>query len=301
MELKVLGSGSATPQLERNPAGTVLTVENFLILIDCGEGTQFRMLQYKVKVSRFKFILISHLHGDHFFGLIGLLSSINMQKRSDPLTVFGPKGLDDIISIQLKHSGTILNFPLTFHIIDTENPGVIVDDEILKINTFPLKHRIPCVGFRVTRKKSKRKILSEKLPANFPVPFYNLLKNGQDVFDELNGKTYKNSEYTTDGQPEKSFSYCSDTIFDETIIPFIANSDLLYHEATFSNEMSERAKSTFHSTAAQAATIAKKAGVGQLILSHFSSRYKTINHILDEAKEIFPNSKLAEEGQNLTF
>ncbi|MCA0363133.1 MAG: ribonuclease Z [Bacteroidetes bacterium] len=301
MELKVLGSGSATPQLERSPAGSVLTVDNFLILIDCGEGTQFRMLRHKVKISRLRYILISHLHGDHFFGLIGLLSTINMQKRTEPLTVFGPKGLDEIITLQLKHSGSAIGFPLFFRTVDTDSPEILFEDEVIKIRTFPLMHRIPCVGFRISKKVSKRKILSEKLPSNFPVPYYNLLKNGHDVVDALSGKTYLNSEFTTEGQPEKIFSYCSDTIFDERIIPFVENSDLLYHEATFSQEMAERAYMTHHSTASQAAIIASKAHVKRLILSHFSSRYKSLDHILEEARAVFQNSFLAEEGQSLNF
>ena len=138
MELKVLGSGSATPQLERSPAGSVLTVDNFLILIDCGEGTQFRMLRHKVKISRLRYILISHLHGDHFFGLIGLLSTINMQKRAAPLTVFGPKGLDEIITLQLKHSGSAIGFPLFFRTVDTDSPEILFEDEVIKIGSYPI-------------------------------------------------------------------------------------------------------------------------------------------------------------------
>ncbi|MDP1818224.1 MAG: ribonuclease Z [Leadbetterella sp.] len=298
MEFRILGTGSATPQLQRNPSAFVVTVDNFLILIDCGEGTQFRLLQYKIKISRLKYILISHLHGDHYFGLIGLLSSLNMQRRTEQLDIFGPQGLDEIIYQQLKYSGSILNFKLEFHVTNPNAFDEILDNDCLKINTFPLKHRIDCTGFLLTKKSSKRKILAEKLPENFPVTFYKLLKEGLDVHDELAGKTYKNSDYTIEGNHEKRLAYCSDTIFDESIVDYIKNTDLLYHESTFLEEQAERAKFTFHSTAIQAATIAKTSNAKRLVIGHFSSRYKTSEQFLVEAKTVFEDSFLAKEGEN---
>ncbi|MCP9767016.1 ribonuclease Z [Lacihabitans sp. LS3-19] len=298
MEFRILGTGSATPQLQRNPSAFTLAIDNFLILIDCGEGTQYRLLQYKIKSFRIKYILISHLHGDHYFGLIGLISTMNMQKRKETLTVFGPKGLNEIITQQLKYSGSILNFKLEFVQTNSEKFEEIFSDDTIKIDSFPLKHRIECTGFLVTKKNSKRKIIADKLPPNFPIPFYRLLKDGFDVNDELNGEVYKNSEYTTEGSNEKKFAYCSDTIFDKSVVKYVKNADLLYHESTFTTELENRAQATFHSTAAQAAQIATLAKVGQLVIGHFSSRYKTEELFLEEAKAVFSQTALAEEGKN---
>ncbi len=301
MEFRILGTGSATPQLQRNPSAFVVTIDNFLILIDCGEGTQYRLLEHKVKISRLRYILISHLHGDHYFGLIGLLSTLNMQKRTEPLVIYGPNGLDEIIGLQLKYSGTILNFKLNFSVTNPTGFNEILNTETIQIKTFPLKHRIDCTGFLLTKKKSKRKILADKLPENFPATFYKMLQEGHDVVDEFSGVTYINDEYTTEGCPEKRLAYCSDTIYDETIVDYIKNVDLLYHEATFLAEHAERAKLTFHTTAAQAASIAQKANVKRLLIGHFSSRYKTIEDFLTEARAVFSDTTLSEEGENFIF
>jgi ribonuclease Z len=298
LEFRILGTGSATPQLQRSPSAFVVTIDNFLILIDCGEGTQFRLLQYKIKISRLRYILISHLHGDHYFGLIGLLSSLNLQRRTEQLDIFGPQGLDEIIYLQLKYSGTILNFKLEFHITNPSDFEEILDNDCLKINTFPLKHRIDCTGFLITKKSSKRKIIAEKLPDNFPVTFFKMLKDGKDIYDQFSGKTYKNQDYTLEGNHEKRLAYCSDTIFDESIAENIKNVDLIYHESTFLEEQAERAKFTFHSTAMQAATIAKISNSKRLVIGHFSSRYKSSEQFLVEAKSIFEDSFLAQEGES---
>jgi ribonuclease Z len=301
LEFRILGTGSATPQLQRNPSAFVVTIDNFLILIDCGEGTQYRLLEHKVKISRLRYILISHLHGDHYFGLIGLLSTLNMQKRTEPLVIYGPNGLDEIIGLQLKYSGTILNFKLNFSVTNPTGFNEILNTETIQIKTFPLKHRIDCTGFLLNKKKSKRKILADKLPENFPATFYKMLQEGHDVVDEFSGITYINDEYTTEGCPEKRLAYCSDTIYDETIVDYIKNVDLLYHEATFLAEHAERAKLTFHTTAAQAASIAQKANVKRLLIGHFSSRYKTIEDFLTEARAVFSDTTLSEEGENFIF
>lgn len=301
MEFRILGTGSATPQLQRNPSAFVVTIDNFLILIDCGEGTQYRLLEYKVKISRLRYILISHLHGDHYFGLIGLLSTLNMQKRTEPLVIYGPNGLDEIIGFQLKYSGTILNFKLNFSVTNPTGFNEILNTETIQIKTFPLKHRIDCTGFLLTKKKSKRKILADKLPENFPATFYKMLQEGHDIVDEFSGITYINEEYTTEGCPEKRLAYCSDTIYDETIIDYIKDVDLLYHEATFLAEHAERAKLTFHTTAAQAASIAQKANVKRLLIGHFSSRYKTTEDFLTEARAVFSDTTLSQEGENFIF
>jgi ribonuclease Z len=301
LEFRILGTGSATPQLQRNPSAFVVTIDNFLILIDCGEGTQYRLLEHKVKISRLRYILISHLHGDHYFGLIGLLSTLNMQKRTEPLVIYGPNGLDEIIGLQLKYSGTILNFKLNFSVTNPTGFNEILNTETIQIKTFPLKHRIDCTGFLLNKKKSKRKILADKLPVNFPATYYKMLQEGNHVEDEFSGITYINEEYTTEGCPEKRLAYCSDTIYDETIIDYIKDVDLLYHEATFLAEHAERAKLTFHTTAAQAASIAQKANVKRLLIGHFSSRYKTTEDFLTEARAVFSDTTLSQEGENFIF
>jgi ribonuclease Z len=298
LEFKILGTGSATPQLQRNPSAFLVTIDNCLLLVDCGEGTQYRLLQYKAKISRLRYILISHLHGDHYFGLIGLLSTLNMQKRTEPLEIFGPKGLDEIIALQLKYSGTILNFKLEFTTTNPDSFDTLLDNDHLKINTFPLRHRIDCTGFLLVQKSSKRKILADKIPENFPIPYFKLLKDGFDVNDDLQGKVYRNADYTSEGHPELKLAYCSDTIFDESIVQYIENADFVYHEATFLQEHSERAQFTFHSTAIQAASIAKAAKAKILVIGHFSSRYKTVDEFLTEAQSVFANTYLAQEGES---
>jgi ribonuclease Z len=298
LEFKILGTGSATPLLDRNPSAFTLSIDNYLILIDCGEGVQQRFLQHKVKYSRINHIFISHLHGDHYFGLIGLISSFNMNKRTEPLYIFGPNGLNDIISLQLKLSNSKLNFNLVFTIINPEVSETIIENDVFKIDTIPLKHRVPCTGFLVIKKASKRKILSNLLPENFPISYIKRLVNGENVFDELSGKNYLNSDYTAEGNQEKRFAYCSDTIFDLSIIDKIKDVDLLYHEATFLTEQQNRAEVTYHTTAAQAAQIAVKANAKKLIIGHFSSRYKTLEQFIIESTSVFAPSHLAVEGEN---
>lgn len=298
MEFKILGTGSATPQLDRNPSAFFLTIDQVLFLIDCGEGTQFRILEHKIKVSRLKYIMISHLHGDHYFGLVGLISSLNLNKRKDPLTIIGPKGLNEILILQFKYSNTILNFELSFIETQSETFNLVLDTETFKIESFPLKHRVPCTGFLITKKASKRKVIKESLPENFPLPYYKLLKDGLDVTNELTGEVFLNKNHTVDGEPEKKIAYCSDTIFDTGIVEYIKNADLVYHEATFLDEHEQRAQQTFHSTASQAAQIANLANAKQLIIGHYSSRYKTTDSHLQEANIHFDAVNLSKEGDN---
>lgn len=298
MEFKILGTGSATPQLDRNPSAFFLTIDQVLFLIDCGEGTQFRILEHKIKVSRLKYIMISHLHGDHYFGLVGLISSLNLNKRKDPLTIIGPKGLNEILILQFKYSNTILNFELSFIETQSDTFNLVLDTETFKIESFPLKHRVPCTGFLIIQKASKRKVIRESLPENFPLPYYKLLKDGLDITNELTGEVFLNKNHTADGEPEKKIAYCSDTIFDTGIVEYIKNADLVYHEATFLDEHEQRAQQTFHSTASQAAQIANLANAKQLIIGHYSSRYKTTDSHLQEANIHFDAVNLSKEGDN---
>lgn len=297
IELLVLGTGSATPQITRHPSAYLLCVENEYFLIDCGEGTQFRLLEYKIKHTRIRNIFISHLHGDHYFGLVGLISSWNLNHRTEDLTIFGPQGLNEIITVQLKYSQTVLNFKLNFVETTPSKSSLVLDHPLFTVETIPLFHRIPCNGYVFRGKSSKRKILKEKLPENFPIPYIHQLKDGQDVYDELSDKTYLASDYTTEGSTSKSFAYCSDTAYHESVIEHVKNVDLLYHEATFTNEHEARAIKTNHSTARQAAIIAHQAGVKKLVIGHYSSRYKDLDIHLAEAKEVFEDSHLAIEGK----
>ncbi|PLK43791.1 ribonuclease Z [Emticicia sp. TH156] len=295
-ELLILGTGSATPTLEHNPSAYLLTLDNEHFLIDCGEGTQFRLLEHKVRSHRIRHIFISHLHGDHYFGLIGLISSWNLNQRKEDLTIYGPKELAEILTIQFKHSQTYLHFKVNFVATDTTVASRIVETPLITVETIPLVHRIDCCGFLFRTKENKRKLLADKLPENFPVPFLKMLKDGLDVQDPLTGQVYKNEAYTVSGGQSKSFAYCSDTAFHEAIIPQLQNVGNIFHEATFTDSELKRAITTNHSTARQAATIAHKAKAGQLIIGHYSSRYKTLDNHLSEAKEVFENTFLATEG-----
>lgn len=279
------------------PSAFVVDFGNESLLIDCGEGTQYQMLKYKVKKSRLKYILISHLHGDHYFGLIGLLNSLNHEGRNEPLVLIGPRGLSEILSVQLRYSGSLLGFHVDFIETNPEIPQTIYSNDKITIKTFPLKHRIACTGFVISEKPQKRKILAEKLPVNFPIAYFKLLQEGKDIKDELSGKIYLNAEYTNDPEPPKTLAYCSDTAYFPEVIPHISNAGLLYHEATFEESLKSRAKLTMHSTAKEAATIAKDANVKRLIIGHFSSRYKILDDILTEAKAVFHDTELSEEGK----
>lgn len=295
MRIKFLGTGSASPHLERHPSACLVSLDNESILIDCGEGTQYRLLQEKSRVSRIRTICISHLHGDHYFGLVGLLSSLSLSQRSEPLLIIGPKPLKEIIEIQLRVAGSKLSYTLDF--LDTEDTKehVVLDNEHFQIISFPLSHRIPCTGFKVVEKKGALKLLRELLPEVFPIPFLVKLKNGEDVVDPISQKVYRSEDYTSPGLPEKSFAYCSDTCYTEKTMQHVKGVDLLYHEATFSNELEKRAKKTFHSTAKEAALIAKGAGVKKLLIAHFSSRYKDLDIFELEAREVFKPTFLVEQ------
>lgn len=294
----VLGTGSATPVINRHPSAFLLSIENESFLIDCGEGTQYRLLEQKVKSSRIRHIFISHLHGDHYFGLVGLLSSWSMNQRKEDLTIFAPRGLDEILTAQFKHSDTRLHYKINFVETDTENAYHLLETNFVNVETIPLHHRIPCCGFLFRSKACKRKIVAEKLPLNFPIPYIKMLKDGLDIHDELSGITYLNEDYTIAGGTSKSFAYCSDTAYNELKINQLQNVDGIYHEATFTDSERKRAEQTNHSTARQAAMIAQQTNAKQLIIGHYSSRYKTLDSHLSEAKETFENTFLAEEGKS---
>lgn len=295
-EVTILGSSSATPVYNRNPTSQVINSNEKLYLIDCGEGTQQQLIKYGIKAAKIDYIFISHLHGDHFFGLVGLLSSLHLHGRVKPLHIFGPKGLDEILNIQFKYSDTQLRYELVFNEVTANKSKVIFENYDVIVETIVLNHRIPCTGFKFTEKKRLRKLIADKLEReHVPIDFYQNLKKGEDI-TLANGKVLKNEDYTTDSPIPRSYAYCSDTLADGSYLENIKDCDLLYHEATFMHDMLERANETHHSTSLQAAEVAKAVGAKKLLIGHFSSRYKTLNGLLEEAQDIFPDTQLALEG-----
>lgn len=297
MKLSVLGCYAATPRSFTNPTSQVLEIKNHLFLIDCGEGTQVQLRRNKIKFSKIRHIFISHLHGDHFFGLVGLISTFRLLNRDTDLHVYGPKGIKQIITLQLKLSNSWTNYPLYFHELDSKKPELIFEDEKVSVETIPLKHRVYTNGFLFREKPGDRKLLINKaVEYNIDVSLYKSLKKGKDVVSE-DGKLIENHLVTSDPNPPKSYAFCSDTAFDTSIISQIKNVSVLYHESTFLEEQAELAWPTKHSTAKQAATIALKAEVGKLLLGHYSTRYPNINLFRQEAESIFPQVELTDDGK----
>ena len=293
-EVTILGSNAATFAYDRHMTAQVVDHSNRLFLIDCAEGTQMQMARLKVKKGKLDAIFISHLHGDHHFGLAGLLSSMHLMGRTAPLHLYAPKGLDEILTMTFRHSKTILNYPLHFHAVATTQFQQIYENKFIEVYSIPLDHRIECAGFLFKEKPKPRKIAAEKLPANFPYSLMKDLQWGKDV--EVEGNIYKNSDLTYDPKPSLSYAYCSDTAYNERIIPWIEKANMLYHEATFLAHETELAAKTHHSTTKQAAQIAKQAAVDKLLIGHFSARYEDLQPCLNEAREVFENSYLATEG-----
>lgn len=290
----ILGNNSALPAHERHPTAQVVTIEDQLLLIDCGEGTQMQMSRYKIKRSKINHILISHLHGDHYYGLIGLLTSYALQNRQTPLHIYAPMGLRNIIQVQLDVVHAILPFEIIFHTITDE--GKIVDEDKFSVECFHVQHRIPCFGFLVSEKKHPRKLDIEKISAyEIPYSFYGNLSNGEDFYLP-NGDCIKNELLTRENISPKQYAYCADTKFYPPIAEKIKYADLLYHEATYLDNLRERAKDRFHSTSIQAAEIAGLALVKKLIIGHFSSKYESLEEFLSEAVPVFPQTSLAIEG-----
>jgi len=267
------------------------------MLIDCGEGTQMQLRRFRLKYSKLDYIFISHLHGDHYLGLIGLLSSFHLARRSNPLTIFGPKGLDEIISTHFRWSNTQLTYSIDFHITTDDGLNLLVNTPQLMVYSFPLRHRLPTTGFLIKEKAGLSNLIKSKLEAEkLPVEAIKSLRKGMDYIG-VDGSFYPVREYCYPQEPTRTYAYCSDTIYWPELKEYIAEVDLLYHESTFLDAEKERAELTMHSTAGQAASIAAAASVKKLILGHFSSRYKDLNPMLEEAKPIFENVELSVEGE----
>jgi len=295
-ELTILGSNSATPAYGRNQTSQLLNINEKLYLIDCGEGTQLQLLRYKIKPSKIKYIFISHLHGDHYLGLVGLISSMHLNGRTEELIVFGPPELKEIIDVQLKYSDTRLRYPLVFHPTQTLAEEIILENNEVTVKSFPLDHRIPCTGYRFDEKAHLARInveLIDKL--SIPIQFLQAIKRGEDYTSE-EGKVYKAAELTYPPRPSRSYAFCSDTIDSGNYHDSIRDVNLLYHEATFLHDMLERSKETYHTTALQAGQIAKKVMAKKLLIGHFSARYKKLEPLFTESRSIFPNAELAMEG-----
>ncbi|GAB4013986.1 ribonuclease Z [Spirosoma migulaei] len=297
--LTILGAGSATPTLRLHQTAQLLAVGNDYVLIDCGEGTQFRLIEQRIRPGRLRYIFISHLHGDHYFGLAPLLSSLNMAGRTEDLYLFGPRGLDEVLTTIFRVSDSRLGYKLHFQIVEPDQPAFLLDHPLMTVQSIPLQHRIDCTGYLFREKPAKPHLLREKLPADVPIAYLKRLKEGLDILDAEGQLLYAAAEYTEPGPAPRSYAFCSDTRYVEELIPQLQGVNLLYHEATFLRDNSQRAAEVFHSTAEQAATIAAKAGVGRLLIGHFSSRYKQFEPFLDEARAVFPETYLAIEGQTI--
>ena len=301
MKLNILGCYSATPRTITNPTAQVLEINNQMYLIDCGEGTQVQLRKHKIKFSRINHIFISHLHGDHFFGLIGLISTFSLLNRPNDLHIYGPKGIKDIILLQIKLSKSYTKYNLFFHELEAETSELIFEDDKITVHTIPLKHRVYANGFLFKEKPGLRRInIDAPTEQNIDVCYFNKLKQGSDL-KQANGNVIKNETVTFDPLPTQSYAFCSDTVYNEEIIPLIEKVDVLYHESTFLEQDVEKCIPTGHSTAIQAATIAKKANVKHLILGHYSTRYANINLFKEEADTIFDQVHLADDGKVFKF
>lgn len=294
LAVTILGNNSAIPAFNRHPTAQVLQTAEQSFLIDCGEGTQMQMTEYKIRSSKINHIFISHLHGDHYFGLIGLLTSMGLLGRKNELHLYATEILKDIIELQLSVASAHLPYELHFHPLKEE--GIILDGKKITVECFKVKHRIECWGFLFKEKKNLRKIEIEQAKKyNIPSSYFDRLHMGEDFIAEDN-TVIKNELITSAVLPPKTYAYCADTIYDEELIDKIKNVDLLYHEATYLHALQTKAASRFHCTTIEAATIAKKAGVKKLLLGHFSSMYESLDEFKTEACSVFENTELALEG-----
>ncbi len=301
MKLTILGCYAATPRTLTNPTAQVLEIKNHMFLIDCGEGTQVQLRKHKIRFSRINHIFISHLHGDHFFGLPGLISTFRLLGRDAEMHIYGPKGIEEAILLLLKLGNSHTNYKLIFHELTAATSELIYEDDKVTVETIPLNHRVYTNGFLFKEKLGPR-ILDIATVVSYGIDkcYFQNIKNGRDIVLE-DGRTIKNRFLTFNPVKPKSYAFCSDTAYKPDIIPQIRKVDVLYHEATFLESQADLAPKTKHSTAKQAASIAKQANVGQLILGHYSTRYPSIELFKEEASEIFSKVLLADDGKVFDF
>lgn len=291
----ILGNNSALAAHGRHPTAQVVNVENNLLLLDCGEGTQMRCMDFGVKRSKINHIFISHLHGDHYFGLIGWLTTLALLGRTQDLHVFAPELMQNIINAHLSASNAVFPYKLIFHPLKTE--GLILEEKQFTVSCFKTVHKIECFGFLVKENHKPRRLIYENaVAAGIPKTFFTQLQNGKDYVSPT-GTVVKNEQVTAEGKENLSYAFCADTVYTEQFLPFIKNVDLLYHEATYLNDFAAQAKERLHSTAAQAAMLAQKAGAKKLLLGHFSSKYSDLSAFEAEAKSIFPHTEISKEGE----
>ena len=292
--LRVLGTSSALFAHGRHQSSVLIELEHDYYMVDCGEGTQLQMQNLGLKASRIKCIFISHLHGDHYLGLMGLLSTMGLQGRTQSIEIYGPEGLETITRLQLQHGGGRFNYAINFHTV-TGNGEVIFQDHYLKVSTLPLEHSVPVIGFMFEEIIHKLRLIKGAV-VNVPYRLIMALQDGEDPFWEEEGITLDHKDFTYPPRAPRRIAYCCDTCYKEELIPLVSGVDILYHEATFTDNLLERAIATKHSTATQAASIAKAAGVKKLIITHFSSRFVDPSPLLVEASTVFTNTSLAVEG-----
>ena len=301
MKLNILGCYSATPRAFKNPTAQVLEINNHIFLIDCGEGTQVQLRRHKIKFNRIKHIFISHLHGDHCFGLAGLISTLHLLGREADLHIHAPKGLKESVLLQLKLGKSYTNYKLIFHELTNKESEVVFEDEKVTVSTIPLDHRVYTNGFLFQEKEGERKLdMNAILNDDIAVAYYRKLKQGFDVTNER-GELVKNETMTKPPKPPKSYAFCSDTVYKEAIVPIIKNVTVLYHESTFLDKHEKLAQPTKHCTAKQAASIAKQANAGFLVLGHYSTRYGDLNLFKEEAQTVFENVLLGDDGKVFEF
>ena len=294
LAVTILGNNSAIPAFDRHPTAQVVTLDDHLFLIDCGEGTQTQMNKYKIRRSRINHIFISHLHGDHYFGLIGLITSMGLLGRHQDLNLYGPAPLIDIFNMQLQVADTQLSFKLIFHPLLEE--GILVKETRFEVNCFRVFHRIECWGFIFRQVRPPRRVNPEKARiSGVPSSFFDRLKWGED-YETQQGVMIPNMEVTDMAPQPKSYAYSADTVFNPELAAKVSGVDMLYHETTYLKDLEERAFKRYHCTTVQAATIAQLAGVTKLLIGHFSSKYEKLDEFERESREVFPNTNLALEG-----
>jgi ribonuclease Z len=294
--ITILGSSGAMPAYGRFPSSQLVEIQNRYFLVDCGEGAQMQLMRFQANLHRINHILISHLHGDHYLGLMGLLFTMHLMRRTNDLHLYGHRGLDEIITTQLKHSRSVPSFKIVFHQLAPHTTATIFEDDLLTVTTIPLAHKIPCAGFLFREKIKPRRVDKTRLPEGLLIQQIANLKKGEDVLDDNGAVLYRNEDLTLPPRHSRSYAYCSDTSYLERLAEAVRGVDILYHEATFGEEDAGKATETKHSTAMQAARLAKKAEVGKLLIGHFSARYKDLASLEREARSEFESVELATEG-----
>lgn len=300
-KVHILGCGSALPTLRHNPSSQVVEIREKQFMIDCGEGTQTQMRRSRVGFNKVMAIFISHIHGDHCFGLIGMLSSFGLLGRTMPLSIYGPKELGPILDTLLTTFCNDFDYEIKFHAVDTSRQEVVYEDRSLTVETIPLKHRLPCAGYLFREKPTLPHIRRDMIDFyRIPISQINNIKNGASWTDE-EGNLIPNSRLTRPADPPRSYAYCSDTCYQPGLADRLKGVTCLYHESTYADEDEDKAQKYFHSTARQAAMVARDAGVGRLLLGHYSSKYNTEDVLLQQAKEVFVESSLTSEGMVVTL